>query len=457
MKRVLAIAIMLLVISSTCLFARVWFAPYSASFGADLSRTDIYTGLAGKIPSDLPAHMPDTGPGYTRETMVALLGVTESSSDTIVTVTFDNSNGWKYQSISQPDATRNFEIYLVYRQRYEKWVTKWHNPEWDDWDSYNYGEKTGTYDKTVEIIHMSQDFETITFPKTDRTLCVDGNGFGETQFDRNGNPYVGDDALDLLKSTEVLIGCWVDIILCLPKQENITPANDYYASLDVNVSGGASGTFHCEFTGYYDIVPDYVQNSGDVLFNVVPNANASSINLSTANDLIAPDGPGLEIGRYSYSTTNPYDSQTYENTYYMFASSSPSAVSNNDGQFKLRLQGTDESISNDSIEIPFSIGLVTDGHEIASGGYEEGYYKWFNGTTDMSSSVESMKKSLGGGKEQIVGSGTIYIYYDNGSVLFRLNYDNLASTPDGQQINPIDKLIAGNYTSKIYFHVISEL
>lgn len=456
MKRVLAIAIMLLVISSTCLFARVWFAPYSASFGADLSRTKTYTGLDGMRPSDLPENMEDTGPGYTRETMVALLGVTESSSDTIVTVTFDNSNGWKYQSISQPDATRAFEIYLVYRQRYEEWDTKLHTPEWGDGDFYNYGEKTGTYDKTVEIIHMSQDFETITFPKTDRTLCVDGNGFGETQFDRNGNPYAGDDVSDWLESTEVLIGCWVDIILCLPEQENITPANDYYASLDVNVSGGDSGTFHCEFTGYYDIVPDYVQNSGDVLFNVVPNANASSINLSTANDLIAPDGPGLEIGRYSYSTTNPYDSQTYKNTYYMFASSSPSAVSNDDGQFKLRLQGTDESISNDSIEIPFSIGLVTDGHEIASGVYDERFYKWFDGTTDMSSPVESMKKSLGEGTEQIVGSGTIYIYYDNGSVLFRLNYGNLASTPDGQQINPIDKLIAGNYTSKIYFHVISE-
>ena len=443
MKRVLAIAIMLLVISSTCLFARVWFAPYSASFGADLSRTDTYTGLAGKSPSELPAYMPDTGPGYTRETMVALLGVTESSSDTIVTVTFDNSNGWKYQSISQPDATRDFEIYLVYRQRYEKWEKELHTNIWDWSDTYYYGVNTGTYDYTVSIIHMNSDSSQFIFPRTDRGI----NNQGQTpETDDFGNPM----------DEDVLIGCWVDIILCLPEQENITPANDYYASLDVNVSGGASGTFHCEFTGYYDIVPDYVQNSGDVLFNVVPNANASSINLSTANDLIAPDGPGLEIGRYSYSTTNPYDSQTYENTYYMFASSSPSAVSNNDGQFKLRLQGTDESISNDSIEIPFSIGLVTDGHELSGGGYKDGYYKWFDGTTDMSSSVGSMKKSLGEGTEQIVGSGTIYIYYDNGSVLFRLNYDNLASTPDGQQINPIDKLIAGNYTSKIYFHVISE-
>lgn len=454
MKRVLAIAIMLLVISSTCLFARVWFAPYSASFGADLNRTDIYTGLAGKRPSDLPAYMEDTGPGYTKETMVALLGVTESSSDTNIRVDFANSNGWKYQSISQPDATRDFEIYLVYRQRFETWTTRLHTVELGDWNTYYYGERTGsTYDRTVEIIHMNLDSEELNFPKTDRSLCKDGDGLGTTEFDRRGNPCGG----YLWEEIDVLVGCWVDIILCLPEQENITPANDYYASLDVNVSGGASGTFHCEFTGYYDILPDYVQNSGDVLFNVVPNANASSINLSTANDLIAPDGPGLEIGRYSYSTTNPYDSQTYENTYYMFASSSPSAVSNNDGQFKLRLQGTDESISNDSIEIPFSIGLVTDGHELSGGGYEDGYYKWFNGTTDMSSPVESMKKSLGGGTEQIVGSGTIYIYYDNGSVLFRLNYDNLASTPDGQQINPIDKLIAGNYTSKIYFHVISEL
>lgn len=442
MKRVLAIAIMLLVISSTCLFARVWFAPYSASFGANLGDTDLYRGLAGMTVDKVPDYIPQQGDGYSYETMVSILGITETSSETTVSISFPNGGDWEYKSISQPDATRKFEIYVVERRRYE---------DWNKWELL--GATTGVRgnstipDDTIRIVHLGEGANPtveFTFPPTNKTIGTDGEP--AEMGNVNGEP-----------CEDVLIGCWVDIILCLPKQENITPANDYYASLDVNVSGGASGTFHCEFTGYYDIVPDYVQNSGDVLFNVVPNANASSINLSTANDLIAPDGPGLEIGRYSYSTTNPYDSETYENSYYLFASSSPSAVSNTDGQFKLRLQGTDESISNDSIEIPFSIGLVTDGHELSGGGYEDGYYKWFDGTTDATSLKESMKPSLGGRAEQIEGSKPIYIYYDNGSVLFRLDYDRLASTLDGQQINPIDKLIAGNYTSKIYFHVISEL
>lgn len=410
MKRRLYTVIVLLLTLSSYMYAKssLWFAPYPAAFNVDLSDSYTYCGISSTTNLDnIEFRVTD---GYNDTTLVALFGVTETDSPTSVTFSFpEGENAFKYISASQPTSTREYSIYLVERRRYE----------------YTYKLQTQTIDLTVSCTLLSKnnsDKKDYNFPRTDGTETIDID-------------------VGLLGRTGYLIGCWIDVVLVLPPIEDgsaISPASDYSSYFDVTLSGAISGDYHCEFTGFYQADPGLSRSS--VLFNVVPDiVNATSIMLSPDNVDIMPDGNGLEIGRYSYATTIDYQFKgDPNNQYYIFASSSPSPVVQGN-KFELRLQGTDTSISNNRITIPYTVTLKTDGRaDRKVVFYGDDYVVDGNMLTK---GLESLGEP--GGMSQIEGDSNVYLYYDNGSILF-----NLASSE-------IDNLISGVYESTVYFHVVS--
>ena len=408
MKRRLYTVIVLLLTLSSYMYAKssLWFAPYPAAFNVDLSDSYTYCGISSTTNLDnIEFRVTD---GYNDTTLVALFGVTETDSPTSVTFSFpEGENAFKYISASQPTSTREYSIYLVERRRYK----------------YSYF-GTQTIDLTASCTLLSKnnsDKKDYNFPRTDGTETIDID-------------------VGVLGRTGYLIGCWVDVVLVLPPIEDgsaISPASDYSSYFDVTLSGAISGEYHCEFTGFYQADPGLSRSS--VLFNVVPDiVNATSIMLSPDNVEIMPDGNGLEIGRYSYATTIDYQFKgDPNNQYYIFASSSPSPVVQGN-KFELRLQGTDTSISNNRITIPYTVTLKTDGR------VDRKVVFYGDDYVDGNMLTKGLE-SLGdpGGMSQIEGDSNVYLYYDNGSILF-----NLASSE-------IDNLISGVYESTVYFHVVS--
>ena len=411
------------------MFAGIWFSPYPASFGIDLADTATY---CGELPTNNPGSVEfNRTDGYNDNTLVALLGITETASESTVTVSFPSDDSkWVYTSASQPDAKREYEIYLIERRRYRYWY------EWVDHFDHDKGSIYRTADLTESVVKLSLDSsggsstEDFTFPATNGSIWKEDVG-------RN---------YAFIREDGALIGCWLDIVIALPEiadqAENVvtSPADDYSSELDVEVSGAEDGNYHLEFTGFYGDDPGY--RGGSVLFNVVPDpVNANSIVLDDIDN-----GDYIKIGDYSYTTTHDQSKADNEanNKYYIFASASESPTTPNNSGFVLRLQGTDINSTNKRITVPYTITLVTDNHGIESARSVEFDGKdYLNGSTLSKGLI-----SLGRHESQIGDDGTLHTYYDNGTIQFKL-----ADTVDQDYIND---LIAGVYESKVYFHVVSK-
>ena len=426
MKKII-VAILLGLISLSSLFAGVWFSPYPASFGIDLADTFTYCGLDTTDASSVEFEKTQ---GYNDNTLVALLGITETNIDTEVTISFPpDDSAWVYTSASQPDAKREYEIYLIERRRYEYEYDK----EYQVWPP-DFIPVYRTVDYTESVVKLSHsslsDYQDFSFPPTNKTETK--QLYGVTKDGGNATGY--------------LIGCWIDIVIALPdiseQEQGITtsPADDYSSELDVILTGGVSGQYHLEFTGFYGDDPG--DRGSSVLFNVIPDpVNASTIVL---DDLT--NSSYVEIGRYSYTTTIDQAKKENEatNDYYIFASASDEPTKPNADGFVLRLQGTDKTSKNERITVPYTITLVTDSHGIDSDRSVE-----FDGTDYLSgNTLTKGLESLDRHESQIGSDGTLHSYYDNGSILFKL-----ASKVNEDYIN---NLISGVYESRVYFHVVSK-
>ena len=426
--RKIAAAFILIIPCLSPVFAGIWFSPYPASFGIDLADTATY---CGELPTNNPGSVVhDKTPGYNDNTLVALLGVTETGSESTVTVSFPSDDSkWVYTSASQPEAKREYEIYLIERRRYRYWYQYEDlNPSKDS--IYR------TTDLTESVVKLSLDSsggsstKVFTFPATNGSIWKEDVGSDWAGYGQDG----------------ALIGCWLDIVIALPaiadQAENVvtSPADDYSSELDVEVTGAVGGNYHLEFTGFYGDDPGY--RGGSVLFNVVPDTvNANSIVLDDIDN-----GDYIKIGDYSYTTTHDQSKADNEanNEYYIFASASESPITPNNSGFVLRLQGTDINSTNKRITVPYTITLVTDSHDIESARSVE-----FDGTDSLNGSTLTKGLiSLGRHESQIGDDGTLHTYYDNGTIQFKL-----ADTVDQDYIND---LIAGVYESKVYFHVVSK-
>lgn len=412
MRRRLLMMVLVAMMCFSGLWARSYFNSYSAAYNVNLADPNKeYVGTdSGEWGST----------GYNDRTLVAQVGFTGTSEPVEIKVTFDNTS-WMYQSASQPNLKRPFGLDVVVRQR---WYYELCN-----------NSNNGETDETVQVIHMGlQDGETDSSPEvyikynrlTDRSESTAGSnlpGYHSWFFGCAGIQHE-------------LIGAWVEFVLVLPeiksddKSYTVGSANDYYASFDITLDGGAKGSWHCEFMGWYENPQD-----GDVQFvlNVVPNANASSINLDSDAG-IAYGSQGLQIGTYFYTTTKSNSSE--DKDYYAFVSSSQSPTTPG-GTFSLVRTGTDGGTGN---EIPYEIGL-----DSLEPGRDP---KWFNGAVVMDDGVaapaDTFYSSRADDMSDIDGN-PVRQRWDEGDILFRL--------ANGADVNTLN---AGVYSSNVYFHVVTE-
>ncbi len=413
MRRRLLMMVLVAMICFSGLWARSYFNSYSAAYNVNLADPNKeYVGTdSGEWGST----------GYNDRTLVAQVGFADTSSPVYVDVTFSNAS-WMYQSASQPNLKRPFGLDVVVRERYY-------------YSLCNASNDHGNTDYTVEVHHLG--------------FQSGGNQSGSIQFsydnatdesvrawgrDLPDGPAGGHTWCSGVRHD--LIGAWVEFVLVLPEIKpdatsyTVGSANDYYASFDITLDGGAKGSWHCEFMGWYENPQD-----GDVQFvlNVVPNANASSISLDS-DDGITYGSQGLPIGTYFYTTTKSISSE--DKDYYAFVSSSQSPTTPG-GAFSLVRTGTDGSTGN---EIPYEIGL-----DSLEPGRDP---KWFNGAVVMgdgaTAPADTFYSSRADDMRDIDGN-PVRQRWDEGNILFRL--------AKGADVNT---LTAGVYSSNVYFHVVTQ-
>lgn len=418
MKRLILILAMAMMTAAP-LLARNYFNTYSAAYNVDLEDPDRYY-----VGTDDGVFDESGGPGYSNRTLIAQLGFADTSSPITIEITFDNTS-WMYQSASQPNLKRPFGLDMVVRQRWYR------GDEW--WGGGCSNNNDHTADETVTVVHYGLQ----SGGSTSQTMTYTYNSSTNGDVKETGGNLPGSHRVCIGLDHD-LIGAWVELVLVLPEIDpydtsyTVGSADDYYASFDMTISGGGeAGTYHCEFTGYYDDPRDEEIN---FTLNVVPTANASAINLDASPD-IAPGDPGLQIGRYYYSTTKTTSSE--DRNYFAFCSSSE-IPDRNGGPFRLVRRGT---YGGDLNEIGFEIGLQSS--DPSKG------VQWFAGSDVMSEGdvePENVFYSSRRQDMQDIGGAAIYQRYDEGNILFRL--------APGEDPGPLN---AGVYTSYIYFHVVVEV
>lgn len=411
MRRTIVIVVALLAFLAP-LGARSYFNSYSAAYNVNLADpNNEYIGT-------------DSGnwdtTGYNDRTLVAQVGFADTSSPVYIDVTFDNAS-WIYQSASQPNLKRPFGLDMVVRQRWYR------GDEW--WGGGCSNNNDHTADQTVAVVHYGLQ----PGGNSSQTMTYTFNSSTNGDVKETGRDLPGSHGVCWGLDHE-LIGAWIEFVLVLPEVDTndtsytVGSADDYYASFDITLSGGAAGSWHCEFTGWYED-----PREGDVQFvlNVVPNANASSISLDSDAG-IAYGSQGLGIGTYFYSTTKSTSGDG--KAYYAFVSSSQSPTTPG-GAFSLVRTGTDGGTGN---EIPYEIGL-----DSLEPGRDP---KWFNGAVVMgdgeAAPADTFYSSRADDMNDIDGNPVLQ-RWDEGNILFRL-----ANGADVSTLN------AGVYSSNVYFHVV---
>ena len=434
MLRKVGVLLLLVFITLPVFSAESYFATYSAAYNINLADPDKrFTGAQNS------ADIEYGDEGYNSTTLIAYAGISNTTASVDVTIEW-YTTPWMYQSASQPNLKRPFGIDFVLRNR-------WH------WEERNWGNITddGNKDLTGAVpSHFGNQDDGSTDVDFDFSDHTDGS------LEKSGRELGFDifwEATDYWRDYN-LISSWVDIVLVLPEIDpydtsyQVGSADDYYASFDIVFSGGVEMRYHCEINGYYETEEP---ESMDLTLNIIPNANASSINLDDTSDETAPgSGAGLNIGTYSYTTTQEGSDSSVR--YYAFISSSPNPETTGDS-FRLVQVDGDESELNEHNSIAYEVRLKSNQ---TTGRTGDVFSAWFDGTTSIAGIEEGslsgvffdsvyMAMHREGEEDDDGNSVTTYLHYDNGNILFRL----------ANGANP-EALNAGVYNSYIYFHVISQ-
>ena len=438
MKKILYLFVLIMTAAALSAAPADYFSTYGAAYNVDLAASSQFPGAGNSSDADY-----EVTEGYNSTTLIAFLGVSGTTGPVSVTISNWDTEPWMYQSASQPNLQRPFGIDFVQRNRWYYYEDRWLIPDIED-----QFDRTESAPSHFGLQNNGTTRLEFTFPQaTDGSVTREGRDFGfgvGNNWDKRNYDYQ-------------LISSWVDIVLVLPEIDptdtsyQIGSANDYYASFDILISGGGVNmTYHCELTGYY--ASDKPENM-DITLSVIPNANASSINLDDTTGAIAPGaGSGLHIGDYSYTTTK--ESSNNSVRYYAFVSSEelPTVPG---GPFLLKQKNTTGGVYDETNSIQYEIQLASNQ---VSGRPGSAFSGWFDGTASLVGIEEgnlsgvffdSVFMEMYREGDVVEGTSTpqyTYLHYDNGQILFRL-----APGADPSALN------AGVYESYIYFHVVSEV
>lgn len=401
--------VFLLFLFPVMLFAQLYsyFIPMGTSYNVDLNSLD-YSGTKN-----------GTWGEYDDSDIAGLLGIANDSNPTIPDGTYfieftPSGDGWFYQSQNDPSLKIPYGLDLVIR--YEK-------P----------GDESGS---SYDVVHL---------------------GYNENKTSEKENPFP-------VVATGGWEALWIDIVLTIPVEIRNSmaekgeiqfgPADDYLTSFSIHVY---SGTFNPD-TEKYDIVDEtypiylsgfygnYESGSGDILFVLEPDVNATYLNLNTVK--VYQEGyrieeNGTSLGTYYYSSTgirspdgeNRFDftdTSRFTSPFNMFISASRNPYIPYDRGFELRHVRYPDSTS-ESVNIPFVIGVKSKRSNDVE--VYDGKGSADDPTTPKMTSIFRYDKSRPGDRDAVT-------FFDEGKIYFMLKED----LPQN--------IIAGYYTGNIYFHVI---
>ena len=331
--RKIVFVLLLLLVTQLLVATNFFFAPYPSSFNVDLSDTDTYCG----VPDSL-SFVEGFAEGYSDQTMIALLGLSDMSIEWELTwngivtyphiielkVDVESSDDFEYISASEPYLSRPFQLDIV--------------------ENYN-----SRGDTQRSLLKMDPENNVATY--TTGTFTAE----------------------------EV----WFDIVLKLPEDglSNALAKSDYYVQLEITATEYADnnrngvgdegevvsshGPWPFYISGYID--EGSPANVSYVMMNIAPTARANAINIDELKN-----GQPMKIADYFYESmafmptglTDIYDegglsySDQYNNWLYVFASSSSDPNDEGADEFEMKMAGfEDEDNLSSAFSFPFAIEM----------------------------------------------------------------------------------------------------
>ena len=395
-----SVSILLLMLVTQLLVAtNAFFAPYPSSFNVNLADTTTYSG----VPDNL-SYTEGFAPGYSEQTMIALLGFSNLVADghkIELTIDVVDPDAFEYVSASEPYLSRPFELDVV--------------------------KSTSSHKSLVTFVNDSSD-------SSKKTATINADA-GEI---------------------------WFDFVLELPASgmDNALAMNDYYVQLNISaketLSDGKTiihGPWPFYISGYID--EGSPANVSYVMMNITPTARANAISI----DQLAT-GKSMHIADYFYESmafmpgaqTDIYDEgglsydEQVNKPLYVFASSSSDPNDPYAGKFVMKMAGLE---NEDNLSSAYSFSFTIEMQNVNYTSNNSDNSKVFYGFT-----IKDTKEMLSG--SVITGTlgnthGTsnnknVLYYYDDGKIYIQVPEANRAALGD---------LTAGVYTSTIYIHVVS--
>lgn len=361
---------------------------------------------------------------YDARQVIGTITIDDTTAKTDLELDFSNM---QFVFPGQGESTRSYDINLVYKQK-----------------TTFRGQETSSF-RQSEIIHDVNGKHTFNIPATEgenvstiedlelswtqkfyislvwllEGYCLTSEYWGTGILHDGLQHFIEDYASAYVSAVQI------DIVLVLPE---LTAEEEYNM---VNSDNGYEGTCklstgeEIRFYGSYKGKPENVELS----LSVAQNDKSRAIDLDDSS--VQPDSSGLDIGTYEYVVTYPaeYDGS---HAFYLFASSSDDPTTAGDAFTLIHENGTNA--------LEYEVGL-------SGGGSLE---KWFSGTDSVAigSGVTNDEAKL----LESDNNYSSYAVFDNGrttrgyggSILFRLTDAQMNEDP-----------LAGDYSSTIYFHVLS--
>ncbi len=268
-------------------------------------------------------------------------------------------------------------------------------------------------------------------------------------------------------------GVWWDMILVFDNNVNTTNdtvygaddttlynliATDSYYTASVKLTltvGTVSESFDVFLNGYYKASDAATPASSSGLYssmNVTRLATANAVDIKTLFN--ANEATKVDVATYNY-TTNTLE-KARAGTVYFFASSVSSGLNRSAEEFVLRHVGADGTISyrdTNHNALKYYVYMNSErGHSSSEANTVVGSTVKFNGTSYYSGGNFNNEYLVLEKEEVRNQDGTKYTrWYDTGTIQVGI--------PSSQSINgkavTIDSLLAGQYTSNIYLHIVT--
>lgn len=410
-KLVLFLVNLLLLAMAVSAAAQSFMKQFSSAFLVNLASKDYKVHGSAPVWASGSASNPSSNDNnYYDNQMLCTMGITGTTKD--VTFTFSLDSGYWLYFLDESDMrfTRPFGVDLIIRG-----VNRSTNAH--ESVTINGGKIVhmglvdgGTAGESVEFKIPSTIWNTYSSIWLDVCLVLDPS------LDDNGQVKVGDTTY------------------------TVTPTDDNYkARIKVTIENedlsGKTETYLMDLLGYYTTSGEHPGSSTAIL-SVTPTAAASSLDI----EKLKTDGIVQTVANYSFTTaTMTTGVKTNGKVYFFLSSSNGGTGSSAADSFSLKYTRNNKvpTILNEYNHVGYSAKIVSTEYS--------GQEMEFDGTTAFGNTIDTSQyySVKADHVSTSTGHGELTRWHDSGTIEVRITGD-------------IDNLVAGLYTSTIYFHVVTD-